>query len=134
MERKRVPSKVLRSRKYFPLKEWLWCIITLWLLSTLRFLSVMHSFPFFPPSPLQGKGREDYTDQKDAWFWAEMSKFNQSLPSWSSDFYIKHSYCWFYWVHIQHILAAQRPLIMSAWVTLEDNSEIVQFIAIFASS
>lgn len=49
---------------------WLWCMITLddffqpydFLVSCIPFLP----FLFFPPLPLQGKEKEEYTDQKDA--------------------------------------------------------------------
>lgn len=105
MEIERLSSKVLKSRKYFSLKEWLWCIITLddffqscgFLVSCISFLS----FLLVLPLPLQEKEKKDYTDQKNAWCWAEMRKFNQSLLLCFSNFKIKHACCLLYWVHIQ---------------------------------
>lgn len=66
MEIERVSSKVLKSRKYFHLKEWLWCVITLGdffqlynlLVSCIPFLFISSSLA------LQGKEKEGYRDQR----------------------------------------------------------------------
>lgn len=81
---------------------------------------------------LQGKQKESHANRKGTWCCAEMSRFDQSTLLCSSDFVLEHAYCWSYLVPFQHGLRVQRCMSKGARMTLESDSKIPQFIAVFA--
>lgn len=118
------------------LKECLWCVITLedffqpygyechaFLSSLILLLSLFFDFT----GETEGK-----LHPSEGLVVLCLCRFDQSTLLCSSDFVLEHAYCWFYLVHFQHSLRVQRCMIKSARMTLESDSKIPQFIAVFA--